>query len=534
MGKQLPDELVEVMDLIGIQWPQIDEDDVRDSAKDYRKLAEGLRDAIADGNRACSHIVAGKSKGKTVDAIDRRWGKLTTKDITQFAKGLDDLGDALDDCAVLIEGCKAVCVAELTATAATATAGIVGMFFTAGLSALLSAAAVTACRIAVQEAIDYAIDQIGDIVTEKIENRILAKIEDVFTDRLTSADDEDLNGYARGGADLASDLLIEFDEFDRAHGGYQETRDNFDKKKGSFKGDGGKRRGSMKKDGRFHKLAVVMDKAEDAVEKKTDAFSDTLEDHGGKLKKSRKDHKENDEARKRDFDRCKVDDEGDVPMYLLNTDGSVVQLHTDGSTPTRVSGNESGLREILESNGTAWRPRSPEANPYPISDGGPSADRVKSRRLGKGETSDLAYATQLARYSKGDYKGGNYAAARYIGDDGEEVILVGHSKGVHSERTIGYPVLRHGREDNIQALYTEREPCQNPPSWCDQWVAKYFDKDLEVTHSVSYDQNAKDENGNPISKYKIDAEHREYRRNLEEWHKKHGLNRGMMTEGDAR
>lgn len=85
MGKTLPGELVEVLDLVGVQWPNIDEDAIRDCAKDYRHLAEGIRDVVKEGNKACSHIVAGRSKGMTVNAIDRRWGKLTTKDLTTFA-----------------------------------------------------------------------------------------------------------------------------------------------------------------------------------------------------------------------------------------------------------------------------------------------------------------------------------------------------------------------------------------------------------------------------------------------------------------
>ena len=67
----------------------------------------------------------------------------------------------------------------------------------------------------------------------------------------------------------------------------------------------------MKKDSRFHKLATVMDKAEDAVDKKADETVDVLEKHGGKIDKSKRDHKETEKKTKRDLDSC---DSGDVPM----------------------------------------------------------------------------------------------------------------------------------------------------------------------------------------------------------------------------
>ncbi|UYQ61979.1 hypothetical protein [Streptomyces peucetius] len=316
MGKQLPDDLVEVLDLVGIDWPQIDEDEVKSSATDYRNLAEGIRDAVKEGNSACSHIVAGKSKGATVTAIDRRWGKLTTRDLATFAKRCDDLADALDECAGLILTCKVAIITKLTATAATATAGVVGMFFTAGLSGLLSAAAIGAARIIIQEAIDYAIDQITSIVTDKIEAKVLAEIEKLFSDHLGGGSTYDV--MASGSAHMAQDLVIEFDEFERAAGDYRKTATNFDKKKGSFKGGGLQRKSSVKKDSRFYKLAAVMDKAEDAVDKKADEMVKTLEGHGGKIDKSKKDHKAGDKHQKEEIDKCKVDtDDDDVRTYLL-------------------------------------------------------------------------------------------------------------------------------------------------------------------------------------------------------------------------
>ncbi|MEK8145710.1 hypothetical protein NKH18_43795 [Streptomyces sp. M10(2022)] len=218
---RLPDDLVEVLGLIGIDWPQIDEDEIKSSAKDYRNLAEGIRDAVKEGNDACSHIVGGKSRGETVKAIDRRWGRLTTRDLATFANGCDDLADAMDECAALILACKIAVIAELSATATTATVGVVGMFFTAGLSGFLSAGAIAAARFIIKEAIDYAVEEVTSIVTDKIEAKILAEIEKLFTDALGGGGTYDV--MASGTSDMAVDLAIEFDDFDKASGGYQET-----------------------------------------------------------------------------------------------------------------------------------------------------------------------------------------------------------------------------------------------------------------------------------------------------------------------
>ncbi|WP_371628822.1 hypothetical protein OG892_08465 [Streptomyces sp. NBC_00341] len=518
MGKKLPDDLVEVLDLVGVNWPNIDEDEVRGSAKDYRSLAEGLRDVITEGNRACSHIVGGKSKGKTVQAIDRRWGKLTTKDLTTFIGALDDLAGALDDCAGLIEGCKIACIAELSSTAAAATAGVIGMFFTAGLSGLLSAAAIGLCRIALHEAIDYAVGEITSVVTDKIETTILGKIEDLFTDQLDAHDDGNIDQYTAGSGDMAQDLVIEFDEFDKASGGYDETRRNFDKKKNEHKTGGTKRRSSVKKDSRFHKLATVMDKAEDAVEKKADETVDVLEKHGGKIDASKKGHEENEKKTKTDLDGC---DTGN-PMYMVNLDGSVVQLNANGTTSPVSKADSSGINMLLTENGgtRTWRPRAGENNPYSVA--GADTDRVTSKPIKPGST-ELARATQTARYARKDWTGNNYAAGSFNDGKGHQFTLVGYSKSVHSERSVGYPLLKADQQAGLKSLYTEREPCQKAPSFCDRWTAKYFGKDLPVSHSQSYDQSLPRQPGETDWKYgrRVDAEHIQYRKDLKDWYKTH-------------
>lgn len=287
------------------------------------------------------------------------------------------------------------------------------MFFTAGISGLVSAAAIGAARLIIQEAIDYAIGQITAIVTDKIEGKILAEIEKLFSDRLGGGSSYDV--MASGSADMAQDLVIEFDEFDQASGDYKKTADNFDKKKGSFKEGGAQRKTSVNKDSRFHKLATVMDKAEDAVEKKADEMVKTLEDHGGKIDKSKRDHKGNDKDRERDFEKCGKDDDDDVRTYLLATDGTVERVLPNGDIKPLDRVDEDRLGGIIN-DGKAWRPgsrREQEDSGVP----GTHKGKVASTKVDP-YSDRLGQATQLARFARNDYGGSNYAAGRYVDPDG--------------------------------------------------------------------------------------------------------------------
>ncbi|MEC4018295.1 nucleic acid/nucleotide deaminase domain-containing protein [Streptomyces sp. H27-D2] len=417
------------------------------------------------------------------------------------------MADSLDTCAGFIEGCKAACITELGTTAAAATVGVVGMVFSFGASAAISAGAIVLCRFALHEALDYAIAEITSVVTDKIEAEILGKIEDVFTDRL-GAGEEDLADYATGSADMAQGLVIEFDEFDRAAGDYRKTRDNFDKKKGAHKTGGAKRRSSVKKDSRFHKLGTIMDKAEDAVDKKADQTVDVLEEHGGKIDKSKKEHKDEDERRKRDFDECKSDGDDDVPMYLLSKDGTVRDLTPDGELKRVDKNDDSGIHGLLESNGKVWRPTTRgEGARYRIS-AEDTKNKVESKKVNAYDN-ELGRATQLARYAGNDYSSdNNYAAGRYIDPTTKrEIILVGASdRGMHSERVIGYPLLHKGKAAGLDEVFTERAPCQLRNSRCDAWLAKYFvpeNPGLKVRNTVDYDQlgGKKDEGNAQHAKY---------------------------------
>ncbi|MFF5938825.1 hypothetical protein [Streptomyces sp. NPDC012508] len=269
------------------------------------------------------------------------------------------------------------------------------MFFTAGLSGLLSAAAIAAARLIIQEAIDYAIDQITSIVTDKIEAKVLAEIDKLFSDKLGGGGTHDV--MAMGSADMAQELVIEFDEFEQAAGGYQETATNFDKKKGEFTAGGTGRKTSVKKDSRFHKLSTVMDKAEDAVDKKADEMVKTLEDHGGKIDKSKKDHKDNDDQKKKDFDNCKHDDdEKDVRTYILNADGSVDRLLPNGTiTPGGLDDTDKLNLANITTDGKVWRPET-DTEKRKWNTPTDHTGTVSSKKIDP-STSDLAQATQLAR-----------------------------------------------------------------------------------------------------------------------------------------
>lgn len=516
MGIEVPDELRDLMELVGYDWPDIDEDELRDTAKEYRDFAEELRDTIRNANRACSHVTAGRSKGEAVDAFKTRWGKVSGQDMKNLAKAADVLADTMDTGAGYVTGCKLAVIASLTASAASIVGSVIGAFFSGGLTALLGAAAAAALRQAVKEALDLLVSQLVDLAVQKIEGEVMSMLEGLFEGTTASGGrDGDGRLLPEGSDALGQELWIEFAEFEDALTELREERDRFTTKKDRFTGKRQKRSLVARKDDRFAKFGAAIDKAEDKIEQSAHKMHKELEKNVDGLDKTKRSNDKNEKKTKDDFDRCRRpdDDDDDVPMYLLNADGTVERLLPDGSTDKLGSDDRTRLDGIMD-NGKVWRPdKRSEREDFAIPKD--HEGKVSSTRVDP-YANDLGRATQLARYARNDYTGVNYAAARYIDPEtGKESILVGYShKSMHSERAIGYPLLHNGKQSGLKEVFTEREPCQKTPS-CDRWLDRYFrpaNPDLKVTHTAEYNQHGG-------STYAQNKEHREY---VAELKRKHG------------
>lgn len=504
MGIQLPEDLRDIMEMVGVDWPDIDEDDLKDTAREYREFAEELRDTIRDANKACSNVLAGRSKGVAVDAFRQRWGKVSGQDMKHLADAMDLLAGAMDTGAGYVTTCKVAVIADLSAAAAAVAGGVIGAIFTGGLSALLGAGAALALKIAVREAIDLLVSQLIDLAVEKIEGEVLSKLEGLFDDT-TSSGGHDKNGalLPEGLDSVGQDLWIEFAEFADAIDQLGREQGRLQDKKKNFGDKRAKRSLVTKKDDRFAKFGAAIDKAEDKVESTAHKMHKEIENNVDGLDKTKRSNGDIDKGVKDKVDGCspgKKDGDGkDVPMYLLSKDGTVQQLLPDGTLKPVDKNDTSGIHDLLESNGKAWRPES-RAEKRDVGVQDDETKVVKSSRVDPYKD-PLGQATQLARYANNDYETKhNYAAGRYIdpSDKNKELILIGRSdRGMHSERVIGYSLIRKGKQDGLDEVFTERAPCQKRNSRCDAWLAKHFGEDTKVTDAVPYDQvNGKREEGN--------------------------------------
>ncbi|MER6994866.1 RHS repeat-associated core domain-containing protein [Streptomyces sp. NPDC000410] len=168
MGYTIPEGVDTMLDVVGVGWPNVDEDAYRDMADALREFAD---DADDDAHSAHGHIQRLLSSGQSesLTALDDHWGKVQKKN-KDVAKAARTIAGALDRVADLIVARKIMAVGELADLAATVGITLALAPVTAGLSTLLAGAKILATRAAfkqvLKEMADLAVAEIVAILAE--------------------------------------------------------------------------------------------------------------------------------------------------------------------------------------------------------------------------------------------------------------------------------------------------------------------------------------------------------------------------------
>ncbi|WNE96492.1 YwqJ-related putative deaminase [Streptomyces luomodiensis] len=208
MGVVLPDELAFVLDLIGVSWPNVDEDDYRDMADALRTFADDVDTGRGDTNTALNRLIS-TNRGEMADAIDAHMRKLNAEHLHNLAEAGRLLAGGLDGAAILVEGAKGAAIVQLGILAAEVAAAQAAAPFTLGLSELGAVAGVATTRTIVKrllrEAAEYAAEELLAVATGPVFAALGAMTTDlivqVAADGAGIQDGIDLGQTAQAGKD---------------------------------------------------------------------------------------------------------------------------------------------------------------------------------------------------------------------------------------------------------------------------------------------------------------------------------------------
>ncbi|MFF9918606.1 DUF6531 domain-containing protein [Streptomyces globisporus] len=202
----MPDWADTMLDLIGINWPNVDEDAYRDMADALREFADDVED---DGHLANQHVqrLLSSGSGEALDALNGHWGKVKNKHVKDLASGARTIAGALDNAATAIEAMKYAAIVHLGVLAGKAGISMALIPVTGGLSMLIGGAAIAVAQQAIRRIIKECMEEVVGYIVSALTEPAVAALENMAADlavqvganALGLQDGVDMNQVGRSG-----------------------------------------------------------------------------------------------------------------------------------------------------------------------------------------------------------------------------------------------------------------------------------------------------------------------------------------------
>ncbi|GAA0665895.1 hypothetical protein GCM10010193_16690 [Kitasatospora atroaurantiaca] len=163
MAIELPGEVVSLLSFIGINWPTVNEDKVREFASHVREFAENVESAHQDSTATVQRL--GEAyEGASYEALLAKWAALSDSHMNELVQACHVVATALDIAADVIVAMKVETIAELVVLAAAFVADQAAAVATFGLAE----AAVIAIEEAAKRLINYLEQQLEQYIIGQV------------------------------------------------------------------------------------------------------------------------------------------------------------------------------------------------------------------------------------------------------------------------------------------------------------------------------------------------------------------------------
>ena len=159
MSIQLPSELTWCLNMLGIPWPDIDEDELHNWATQVRTYANNTADTH-DAAHAKVKSLATTTHGDSYDALSAGWEKASSTHMKEMVGGCQMFAGALDAAAHVVVVVKGAIIAALAAMAAQIAAAQASAAITGGASEATIPAVVQGTQTAVQGQLNQLAQQV--------------------------------------------------------------------------------------------------------------------------------------------------------------------------------------------------------------------------------------------------------------------------------------------------------------------------------------------------------------------------------------
>ncbi|MGE7433652.1 WXG100 family type VII secretion target [Kitasatospora sp. NPDC001175] len=163
MAIELPGEVVSFLSFIGINWPTVNEDKVREFASHVREFADSIDSAHRDSTATIQRL--GEAyQGASYEALLAKWAQLSGSHMDELVQACHVVATALDAAAEVIVAMKVETIAELVLMAAAFVADQAAAVATFGLAE----AAVVAIEAAARKLVNYLEQQLEQYIIGQV------------------------------------------------------------------------------------------------------------------------------------------------------------------------------------------------------------------------------------------------------------------------------------------------------------------------------------------------------------------------------
>lgn len=148
-----------VLDVIGIQWPNIDEDAIREVADECRQIGSDLESGHGDAEAEIMQVL-NLNSSQALTVFQALWNKLSKGHMQTFGEALKALADVLDVIVGVIIAMKTEAIVQLGILAAQLITDQAAAIETLGASEAEAATATAVCKMLVKRLIDEAVRQV--------------------------------------------------------------------------------------------------------------------------------------------------------------------------------------------------------------------------------------------------------------------------------------------------------------------------------------------------------------------------------------
>ena len=180
MAIELPGEVAQFLNFIGVPWINVNEDKVRDFATHVRQFAADISNAHGDATATLKALGAGY-QGAAYEALMNMWGSKSTTHINELVDCCHVLATALDVGADFIQAQKIACIGELVGMAAAFVADQAAAVVTLGASEaalpLIEEGATKLMEFAEQQIEQYVIGEIANAALQPVIGKVAQLVE---------------------------------------------------------------------------------------------------------------------------------------------------------------------------------------------------------------------------------------------------------------------------------------------------------------------------------------------------------------------